>query len=349
MKTCTPILPLLLPCLSVLAQTSFTKITTGPIVSDAAHSLSAAWVDFDHDGDLDLYVTNSDGPNLLYTNDGKGVFAKVMNGSLVNVSPSSFGTSWADFDNDGRIALFLARHNASGLLFRQQTDGIFSTTTLPLSLSFGAAWADYDNDGFVDLRVDDEGRNILWHNDGHGGLAAVTDAGLGLGGSTWQDFDGDGDMDLFDAASPFGAGGNSKLYRNDGHGVFAPITGGQLGQRATLVTGVAWADYDNDGFPDLFISRGNFGQNLPSFLFHNNADGTFTQVEQSPFTVDPRFPSNCSWADYDNDGWLDLIVTESNGTKNRLYRKQRRWHFFARVLSHGARAIPERLIRFLVR
>src|SRR5512135_2259026 len=91
------------------AQPNFTKITTGPIVSDGAHSLAAAWVDFDGDGDLDLFVTNPDGPNLLYRNDGHGVFTRITSGAIVNAGLGSFSASWVDMNNDGCLDLYIAK------------------------------------------------------------------------------------------------------------------------------------------------------------------------------------------------------------------------------------------------
>ncbi|MBI3191948.1 MAG: CRTAC1 family protein, partial [Pedosphaera parvula] len=133
------------------------------------------------------------------------------------------------------------------------------------------------------------------------------------GGITWTDFDNDGDVDLLVA------GVSSQLYRNDGAGVFTPVTGGQLVERGGQAGGANWGDYDNDGFLDLYLPRTDSAQPLPSFLFHNNGDGTFTQVEQSPFTDDIGFSVNASWGDYDNDGWLDLFATEHQNGMNRLY------------------------------
>jgi hypothetical protein len=309
---------------AALAQATFTKVTDGPVVSDAAHSLGATWVDFDGDGDLDLYVSVGDGANLLYRNDGNGVFTPVAN-SITSAGAGSYSASWGDFDNDGRIDLFIGRRPGPGLLFHQEADGTFTQSTLGSSAAFGAAWADYDKDGWLDLLVAYDSLNISWHNDEQGGLSSVPSSAIDVSGDaiSWADYDKDGNVDLLVTESTFSGGGNSRLYRNDGGGVFIPVTGGQLASRSTVVSAAAWGDYDNDGYPDLFLARGDFGisgNSFPSFLFHNNGDGTFTQMEQSPFTTDTGLAASCSWADYDNDGWLDLFVTENNGIgHNRLY------------------------------
>ncbi|MBI4662886.1 MAG: CRTAC1 family protein [Verrucomicrobia bacterium] len=309
------------------AQTTFTKITNSPVVSDAASSIAATWVDFDSDGDLDLYVSNSRGPNLLYRNDGLGAFTRITN-AIVNASPGSLSPSytsaaWADYDNDGRIDLFIARLFEPGLLFHQEADGTFARTTFGASPAGGPAWADYDNDGWLDLLVPYNSLPALWHNDGRGNLVAASTISISASGAsvTWADLDNDGDMDALvaEGGSYGGSSVSTRFYRNDGRGVFTAITSGQVPQRARLVTNIAWGDYDNDGFLDLFLSRGGQGQSLPAFLFHNNRDSTFTQVEAAPFTTDTGFTLGSSWGDYDNDGWLDLFVAETTGAPNRLY------------------------------
>jgi hypothetical protein len=93
-----------------------------------------------------------------------------------------------------------------------------------------------------------------------------------------------------------------------------------------------WADYDNDGFLDVFLSRNVSGQKVPFFLFHNNGNGAFDQLEQSPVTTDTGSALAGSWADYDNDGWLDLFVSDTGGGNNRLYHNNGDGTF-ARVLS----------------
>lgn len=308
-----------------LAQTTFTKLTTGPVVTDGADGEGCAWVDFDNDGDLDLYVScDQTGANLLYRNDGNGVFTKLTTGAIQSAGVGSVSASWADFDNDGRIDLFVSRQDGGrGLLFQQQTNGTFTRSALALGgFSWGSAFADYDNDGLVDLLVGDTTRSILWHNVGPGSFVAVTNTPIvstpNASNIAWTDYDNDGDMDVLVTRS----GTTARLYQNDGKGNFTAVANGAFPTQIDRGTGAAWGDYDNDGFPDLFLCRldSSFQQQLPSFLVHHNGDGTFTQVQQAPFTNDTGYAVSASWADYDNDGWLDLFVTNfGNGGKNRLY------------------------------
>jgi hypothetical protein len=317
------------------AQSNFTKITTGPVVSDAARSIAAAWVDFDGDGYLDLFVTNPDGSNLLYRNDGQGVFTKITTGPIVNAGPNSYAASWVDMNNDGLLDLYIAKDGGPSLLFLQQADGSFTQNAYPMATISGAVWGDYDGDGFVDLLSADDSVGMLWHNDGQGGLTAVANDPInvpGVGVTTWADYDGDGVLDAFVVAGAFRGGSNTVLFRNDGRGVFTPITNSPFAQLHIPCTGAAWGDYDNDGFLDLFLQRSVSGQPVPSLLFHNNGDGTFTQVEQSPVTTDTGAAFASSWADYDNDGWLDLFVPDGGGDHNRLYHNNGDGTF-TRVLS----------------
>jgi hypothetical protein len=317
------------------AQSNFTKITTGPIATDAANCEAACWVDVEGRGYLDLFVTSYDGPNLLYRNDGQGGFTRITTGPIVNAGLNSYAASWADMNNDGLLDLYIAKAGGPSLLFLQQADGNFTQQTYPMATLSGAAWGDYDVDGFVDLLSADNGAGMLWHNNGQGGLTVVADKPInvpGVGVATWADYNGDGHPDVLVTAGSFGSGTNSVLFHNDGRGVFTPITNGAFADLHIRFAATIWADYDNDGFLDVFLPRYVAGQLVASFLLHNNGDGTFSQVEGSPVTKDLGAAVGGSWADYDNDGWLDLFIAGSGGDSNRLYHNNGDGTF-TRVLS----------------
>jgi hypothetical protein len=180
---------------------------------------------------------------------------------------------------------------------------------------------DYDNDGYIDLLVGMGGssvRNLVYHNNRDGTFTKVlTNAiatDLWVNGSetaAWGDYDNDGLPDLFatgDNGSP------NRLYRNEGNGVFTRITNSTAAPMLNRPAGsdsllAAWGDYDNDGYLDLFVSTHN-GKNA---LYHNNGDGTFTQI-LSGDPVNDGGPSYSlgGWVDYDNDGFLDLFVSQNN-------------------------------------
>jgi hypothetical protein len=316
------------------AQSNFTKITTGPVPSDAANSYAAAWVDIDGDGDLDLFITNPDGLNLLYRNDGGGEFTKITTGPIVNAGPNCYSASWVDMNNDGLLDLYIANGDGS-LLFLQQADGSFTQQTYPMATISGTSWGDYDEDGFVDLLSADNVAGMLWHNNGLGGLTVVPDRPIdvpNVGVTTWADYNGDGHLDAFVLAGLAKGGSNTVLYRNDGRGAFTPITNSAFSQLNVSFRGAAWGDYDNDGFLDVFLVHYVPGQAVSSLLFHNNANGAFTQVDESPLTTDTGEAAQASWGDYDNDGWLDLFISDVGGGPNRLYHNNGDGTF-SRVLS----------------
>jgi hypothetical protein len=168
------------------------------------------------------------------------------------------------------------------------------------------------------------GVNYLYHNNGNGTFTRIltntiaTDLWTaGTDGAAWGDYDNDGLPDLFVTCE---AGTPNRLYHNEGHGIFTSIGTGPTASRPPGANSkaCAWGDYDNDGYLDLFVTS----YNGPNMLFHNNGDGTFNQI----LTGDPVTENNtglycnaCGWADYDNDGFLDLFVTRAPAASNLLY------------------------------
>jgi enediyne biosynthesis protein E4 len=304
---------------------AFTKIIVGAIVNDGGASVGASWADYDNDGWLDLFVSNTLSQNdFLYHNNGNGTFTRITAGAAVNDGASASGATWGDYDNDGALDLFVATP-ANNLLYHNQADGTFARITNSIVANDGGtssspSWADYDKDGDLDLYVSNNpGPKFLYRNEGNGTFTKVTNGILitdpgNVAGSTWGDYDNDGNLDLFVS----GAGNNSVLYHNDGGGNFTKITTGILVNEGTGGFGSAWADYDNDGWLDLFVCAGGLVGPANNFLYHNNGNGTFTKITSGAIVTDSGNWLRAAWGDYDNDSFLDLFVSNYAGN-NALY------------------------------
>ena len=235
------------------------------------------------------------------------------------------GIAAADYDGDGLYDLFVP-DGVESRLFHNRGDGTFEDVTRAAGLAglSGASvgvFADYDNDGHEDLFVSRTFEpNQLFHSDGDGTFTDVTDqAGLGADCCTtvasWGDVDDDGDLDLYlgryidprrSIPTTFYArnGEPNRLYRNDGDGTFTDVTDQAGVGDPGLCLGSAFADYDDDGWPDLYVAN-DFGRNT---LYHNRGDGTFDDVTVETGTLDYGAGMSASFGDYDNDGRLDLYV-----------------------------------------
>lgn len=257
----------------------------------------------------------------------------------LDILGTSGGSVVEDFDGDGLLDVMVS---AWGLdeqlrLLVNAGDGRFADRTAEAGLTgqtggLNLVHADYDDDGDTDVLVlrgawlSIHGRhpNSLLRNDGDGTFTDVTrEAGLLSFHPTqtadWADFDGDGDLDLFIGnESDERRKSPCELYANDGDGTFTEIAAAVGLDIEGFVKGVAWGDVDNDGRPDLFLSR--FGQ--PNLLFHNDGrtgEGErptawrFTDVTLRAGVAEPvrSFPT-WFW-DFDNDGWLDLLVASYSG------------------------------------
>jgi len=172
--------------------------------------------------------------------------------------------------------------------------------------------------------------NFFYQNDGWGSFTKITTGGivtdLGDGvGCAWGDYDNDDFLDMFVTNDGVLGEKVNFLYHNNGNGTFIRLTDSSVGPVVTdpaLAWDCAWADYDNDGYLDLFVVN---AAGLNNLLYHNNRDETFTKITQGSLVNDTagiaydRGSRSCTWGDYDNDGFLDLFVGNYGGI-NSLYR-----------------------------
>jgi hypothetical protein len=267
---------------------NFTFMSSSIVSNDGGYSETCSWGDYDNDGYLDLYVTNSDPPfnNFLYRNNGSGDFIK-MDSAIVVETFTSRGVNWIDYDNDGEQDLFITNeNNQKNNLYSNGGFGVFEKITTgdlvnDVGNSWTASWGDIDNDGDMDVFVGNWGQvDCLYLNDGSGNFTKVTTGPVvqtigQSASSSWIDYDNDGDLDLFVTAA-YGSGlHNNSLYKNllmeSDSLSFEKITSGALVNDLGWTYGHSWGDYDKDGDLDIFGARvtGGGGSNN-NILFRND-------------------------------------------------------------------------------
>ena len=264
--------------------------------------------------------------NYFAMNTGNGSFARKDFGR-----EGTWGVSLVDIDLDGFLDLHLARgfegrppstnrvfRNLDGQTFQQMGPTELGELLGPVGTAGAPTWLDFDDDGWIDMFgpsfVNYTGCK-MYRNDGAGRFVSVTNQVTQdqVSGplAVWGDYDNDGRVDLFVGA----INGPSTIYRNLGSGRFERASIG-----ATLPDGAAvarWGDYDNDGFLDLVANP--VSPTRGCALFHNSGNGTFTRITTEPIVTSVPSPTqsyDAAWLDYDNDGFLDLFV--SNGEDSGL-------------------------------
>jgi len=295
---------------------------------------SGIWGDYDNDGYPDIYCYGS---NKLFRNMNGKEFKDVSSILPPGSNTVSFGAAWGDFNGDGFLDLYIAGYEnwEAGITY---PDFIFMNQE---GREFKLAWSetryrargvtacDFDQDGDIDIYVSNYRLqpNLLWLNDGKGNFQDVGasygvagDGDLGAWGHTigsaWGDFDNDGYFDLFvgNFSHPPAYQDRPKFLRNGGpekefHFEDLSVTAGLQWQES--YASPALGDFDNDGFLDLFFTTVYQGDH--SVLYRNNGNWKFTDVT-SALNIKSALTYQAAWADYDNDGNLDMV------TGGRLFR-----------------------------
>ena len=353
---------LVLPLESVLSLSLPTRIFPGPRLESASSPVEGT----------------PPGVNFVNIAKESGLNAKFIYGgehkNKYLLETTGCGVAFYDYDNDGWLDIFFvngtrlegfpAGQEPINRLFKNNRDGTFTDVTLKAGLAHsgwgqGVCIGDYDNDGYEDLFVAYFGKNVLYHNNGNGTFTDVSEkAGVAGSPKRWStgcafvDYDRDGKLDLFVAnyidmdlatapvpesgpclykgimvacGPPGMNGGKNILYHNNGDGTFTDVSEkcGILDSNGTYGLGVLTADFDNDGWPDIFVAN----DSTASALYQNQKNGKFLDIALDAgcaLSADgkPQAGMGASAADYDLDGNLDIIKTNFAGDTPSLYHNQ---------------------------
>jgi hypothetical protein len=275
-------------------------------------------------------------------------FTRITSGDAVTDARYSEGALWEDVDGDGDLDLFVANIvEQDNLLFLNDGAGGLTAAGGPVAsdggFSYGGCLADFDDDGDPDLYVVNGGAsqttaNFLYRNDGGTFARILSGAPVTDLGGSWSaapaDYDLDGDLDLFVA----NYNQNNALYRNDGGLSFTAVTSGPVVTDGGASLGSSWADYDDDGDPDLFVFNADFASGAVNFVYRNDGSGSFVRDLSAPLGTAARNSVSGAWGDADNDGDLDLFVANYSNQNNQFFRNEGGGAFANRTAAAGIQA-----------
>ncbi|MFK7749793.1 MAG: FG-GAP-like repeat-containing protein [Kordia sp.] len=322
----------------------FFKNNSGTFVEETfnmtipGHSKQVLWVDYDNDGDNDLFVARLDAANKLYNNDGNFNFTDVSGiAGIPNTILYTYGASFGDYDNDGDLDMFLSNKDDTKIipnqLYRNNGDGTFTDVSgiAGISsvghLSFCAAFFDYDNDGFLDIYISNDrfaNTNILYKNNGNGTFTDVSVAsGAGVAANamstTIDDYNYDGFLDIYVTNTVEG----NHLLENNGDGTFTDVAA----NTGTIFNSIGWGanffDADNDSDLDLYVCSmiNNTASGLMTSGFYECATGyNYSVPTTAGFTNDIFTSFSNAIGDINNDGYQDFVVVNQAPENHTLWR-----------------------------
>ena len=304
--------------------------------SNTSDTKQVIWVDYDNDGDMDLFATSLNGINKFYKNNGDMNFIDISETiGLFQNNHSTFGASFADIDNDGDLDVFISNRDSENHNYLYRNDsGVYTDVTYSSGISLDSQFSfcsiifDFNRDGFQDIYIaNDKPQNInrLYKNLGNGTFVDVSiNSGTGLDinamTTTLGDYNNDGWFDIYVTNTPEG----NVLLLNNGDETFTDMAL----ETGTTFDSVGWGavflDAENDGLLDLYVSGsldGSVNSYLSSAFYHQQNDETFIIPQDIGFDSDNRESYSNAIGDINNDGKADIVVG-NNVYPNFLWENQ---------------------------
>jgi hypothetical protein len=302
------------------------------------------WVDYDNDGDKDLFVTSDTNGNRLYEKNATGLVDVTVQSGIPLDNLYTFGASWGDINNDGCLDFYLSNRIEIGvianLLFKNNCDGTFTNVTDEVgltnspALTFCSGFFDINNDGWQDLYIANDKffPNILYKNNGDGTFTDISSSSgtnliVDAMSVTVDDFNNDGFLDIFitntpNVVSTLSIG--SILLQNNGDETFTDVSISSRTQLDSYSWGSSFLDAENDGDLDLYVSCSyTDSSGYPSYAFYENqSDETFSAPNGIGFIGNNEVSYASAIGDVDNDGKVDILVSNGFNTPPFLWQNQ---------------------------
>lgn len=311
------------------------------LVEPTAHVVSVLWVDYDNDGDSDLFTSELGGRIHLWNNDGDLNFTDASVAAGISQEMRQWWAgSFCDYDHDGDLDFYITAYYDSlndfdpdheSLLYQNDGDGTFTDVTqasgvkLPPQAMFQAVWFDYDNDGWEDLFLVIDRVvwiNRLFKNNGDGtftdvSVAAGADQAINSMTGTMGDFDNDLDFDLYVTDGPY----SNILLENLGDGTFSEIASAAGVLVDETSWGSLWIDYDNDCLQDLFVGTvGSFFGAEQNHFYKNMGDQIFIEwIDEVGLMGDNSATFTVAMGDINNDGYYDFATNNNDPMPSKLW------------------------------